>query len=233
MITLAVDASTYVGTVAVLSDGVLVARGEARMRGEHEERLMPAVAAVLADAAEKAGRAGQGEGAAWPRVDRIVCGAGPGSFTSLRIAGSIAKGLATGWNIPLYAVSSLALMLAAAEPALPAGCYVAALDALRGEAYVAAYSVESDGRIVSLASERRVSHDELTAYAESLDALLVGPGQALDFAPDARGVLRLAPGIFEAGPVDAGSWEPAYGRLAEAQVRWEAVHGVPLRSGGA
>jgi tRNA threonylcarbamoyladenosine biosynthesis protein TsaB len=30
------------------------------------------------------------------------------------------------------------------------------------------------------------------------------------------------------GPVDLASWEPDYGRLAEAQVRWERAHGRPL-----
>jgi tRNA threonylcarbamoyladenosine biosynthesis protein TsaB len=30
------------------------------------------------------------------------------------------------------------------------------------------------------------------------------------------------------GPVAVDSWEPAYGRLAEAQVQWEARHGTPL-----
>jgi tRNA threonylcarbamoyladenosine biosynthesis protein TsaB len=34
--------------------------------------------------------------------------------------------------------------------------------------------------------------------------------------------------IIEAGPVNLASWEPDYGRLAEAQVRWEAAHGRPL-----
>ena len=32
-------------------------------------------------------------------------------------------------------------------------------------------------------------------------------------------------------PVDLASWEPAYGRLAEAQVKWEAAHGRPLQTG--
>jgi tRNA threonylcarbamoyladenosine biosynthesis protein TsaB len=34
--------------------------------------------------------------------------------------------------------------------------------------------------------------------------------------------------VIEQGPVDLASWEPDYGRLAEAQVRWEAAHGRPL-----
>jgi tRNA A37 threonylcarbamoyladenosine modification protein TsaB len=50
VITLSIDASTYVGTVAVLRDRALVAEGEAMMRGEEEERLMPAVVATLGEA---------------------------------------------------------------------------------------------------------------------------------------------------------------------------------------
>ena len=34
--------------------------------------------------------------------------------------------------------------------------------------------------------------------------------------------------IAGGGPVDLASWEPVYGRLAEAQVKWEAAHGRPL-----
>jgi tRNA threonylcarbamoyladenosine biosynthesis protein TsaB len=35
--------------------------------------------------------------------------------------------------------------------------------------------------------------------------------------------------LLASGPVDLASWEPSYGRLAEAQVRWEAAHGRPLQ----
>jgi tRNA threonylcarbamoyladenosine biosynthesis protein TsaB len=34
--------------------------------------------------------------------------------------------------------------------------------------------------------------------------------------------------ITASGPCDLNTWEPAYGRLAEAQVKWEAAHGRPL-----
>jgi tRNA threonylcarbamoyladenosine biosynthesis protein TsaB len=47
-------------------------------------------------------------------------------------------------------------------------------------------------------------------------------------APRARAAARLA-GLIDATPAaDLASWEPAYGRLAEAQVKWEAAHGRPL-----
>jgi tRNA threonylcarbamoyladenosine biosynthesis protein TsaB len=34
--------------------------------------------------------------------------------------------------------------------------------------------------------------------------------------------------LLDRGPVDIDTWEPQYGRLAEAQVKWEAAHGRPL-----
>lgn len=215
-LTLALDASTYVGTVAVLRDGVVVAEREATMRGETEERLMPAVLAALAEVR------------AVPRdVARVVCGAGPGSFTSLRIAAGIAKGVAHGAGVPLYAVSSLALVVAGAAPALTAGRYIAALDAMRGERYAQPFVVDEAGTV-------RRDGEPALATAEQLLAAgvpVVGPLQEEPRAPHARGVAVLLPSLLEAGPVDLDAWEPSYGRLAEAQVKWEAAHGRPLASG--
>jgi tRNA threonylcarbamoyladenosine biosynthesis protein TsaB len=47
--------------------------------------------------------------------------------------------------------------------------------------------------------------------------------------PKASAVIHLEACLADAGPVDLASWEPSYGRLAEAQVRWETQHGRPLR----
>ena len=214
-LTLSLDASTYVGTVAVLRDGVVVAAREALMRGEHEERLMPAVLAALADAG------------AMPRdLARVVCGAGPGSFTSLRIAAGIAKGIAHGVGVPLYAVSSLALVVAGAEPRLSPARYVAALDAMRGERYALLVDVATDGRIVTNGEATLATPGQLTAHGLSV----VGPLEAEPRAPHARGVALLLDDSIAAGAVSLEAWEPSYGRLAEAQVRCEAAHCRPLLS---
>ena len=220
MITLVVDASTYVGTTAVLRDGRVVAEGEAAMRGRESEALMPTVAAVLARARVR------------PRdLSRLVCGSGPGSFTSLRIAASIAKGLAVGIGCPLFAVSSLAL-LAAGDGAPPPGRYVAVLDALRDEAYVGGYEVEKSGAITVIFAERLVRQSEVRQLASSLGGVTVGPGQNIGRAPHARGASALESLFATQGPVDLATWEPRYGRKAEAQMRWEATHGQPLPLGG-
>ncbi|MGI9077527.1 MAG: tRNA threonylcarbamoyladenosine biosynthesis protein TsaB, partial [Gemmatimonadaceae bacterium] len=70
---LAIDASTYTGTVAVISEEKVVAEREVAMRGRNEERLMPAVAEALETA-----------GVHVDNLGAVVCGGGPGSFTSLR-----------------------------------------------------------------------------------------------------------------------------------------------------
>jgi tRNA threonylcarbamoyladenosine biosynthesis protein TsaB len=215
-LTLAVDASTYVGSVAVLRHGAVVAEREALMRGEHEERLMPAVLAALADA-----------GAVPRDVQRVVCGAGPGSFTSLRIAAGIAKGVAHGADVPLYAVSSLLLIAAGARPALAPGQYVGALDAMRGERYAQVVVVHADGRVTGDGTHALATADQLAAFGLPV----IGPLEGAPLMPHARGVAALLGDALAAGPVALDAWEPSYGRLAEAQVRWEAAHGRPLAAG--
>src|SRR4030095_4597295 len=92
------------------------------MRGEHEERLMPAIASILADLDMTV-----------DQLDAVACGAGPGRFTSLRIAGSIAKRPCAPLEIALRVARSTWLGAAAAEPPLEEGRYVVALDAMRGD----------------------------------------------------------------------------------------------------
>ena len=217
-VTLALDAATYEGSVAVIRDGRVIAERTVAMRGETEERLMPAVLAVLAEA-----------GAAVRDVERVVCGEGPGSFTSLRIAGAIAKGIAFGNVIPLYAVSSLALLVAGAH-GLPGGTYLAVLDAMRGERFVAPFARAADGALTVLGPAARVTAAEAEQAAVRGNAVAIGPLEATKGAPHARGVAPLLQAIVRAGAVSVDAWEPTYGRLAEAQVKWEAAHGRPLQA---
>lgn len=218
MITLAVDASTYAGSVCVARGREIVAAREVAMRDAQRERLMPAVAETLGDA-----------GLDIDQVDRIVCGAGPGSFTSLRIAAAIAKGLAMTTRRPLYAVSSLALMVGAVDPPPAPGECVGVLDALRGEAYAATCVVDHGGDVTDIGPVRLVRAEDIEAM-ERAGRIVVGQGRRVSAAPSARGVRHVTALLERDGPADLGSWEPDYGRVAEAQRRWEAAHGRPLPS---
>ncbi|MFI5230678.1 MAG: tRNA (adenosine(37)-N6)-threonylcarbamoyltransferase complex dimerization subunit type 1 TsaB [Gemmatimonadales bacterium] len=218
MITLAIDASTYVGDVCVLDGVTVLAEARAEMKGAERERLMPAVAATLAEA-----------GVAVGAIGRVVCGAGPGSFTSLRIAAGIAKGIALGTGAPLFAVSSLALIVGG--PVLVAGTYLAALDALRGEFYLALFRIDAAGVVAELERARLVAQSEVEHVATECRARIVSPTRfdgSIVASPRAAAVARVERALLDDGAVDVGSWEPSYGRLAEAQVRWESAHGRAL-----
>ncbi|MDQ6688906.1 MAG: tRNA (adenosine(37)-N6)-threonylcarbamoyltransferase complex dimerization subunit type 1 TsaB [Gemmatimonadota bacterium] len=222
--TIALDGSTHRGTVALLRDREIVVErtlgdeDDGMPRAGRGDKLMPAVAECISEA-----------GVGRDQIARIVCGAGPGSFTSLRVAGSVGKGLAVGYGVDLFVVPSLLLTVAGARPVLTAGDYLSVLDAMRGELFAARVTVRSDKTAAQTAPTRILSVEELREVSELEPAIrVVGPGQRLDLHPHARGVASLLESLIEEGPVDLASWEPDYGRLAEAQVRWEAAHGRPL-----
>jgi tRNA threonylcarbamoyladenosine biosynthesis protein TsaB len=215
MLVLALDASTYMGSVALISGGSIVAESSAVMRGEHEERLMPAIGALL-----------QQNAVAVNEIQAMACGAGPGSFTSLRIAASIAKGLAVSRGIPLLVAPSTLLT---ADIDLAPGRYVAALDAMRGDWFCQSLTIDGDQRLQP-GRAWRASRRDLEAEATGLGATVIGPGEASPRQPRA-GTFGTLLRQSLASPVDLASWEPDYGRKAEAQVRWEAEHGRELGDG--
>src|SRR5438045_7473180 len=219
--TLAIEGSTYAGSVALLKgDSVMAERALVDSgipsRGGREERVLPSVAECLVD-----GRVDVG------LISRVVCGAGPGSFTSLRIAASVGKGIAVGVGIPMYSVPSLMLTVAAAD-SLDAGLYLSVIPAMREEWFAMLIERSRDREVIARGEAFIVADAKLAQAARGLEARPIGPGQELDFRPHARGVAHLLNQIVDAGLVEIETWEPAYGRLAEAQVRWEAAHGRPL-----
>ena len=218
VITLVLEASTYAGSAALIDGSRVLGERAVAMRGREHEALMPAVAELL-DAC------GVGPGS----IERVVCGAGPGSFTSLRIAGAIAKGIALAAVCPLVPVSSLALVVASREPYAP-GRYLAAIDALRGEHYVGLFEVGPNGVLRALGAERRIPSSDLLETAASHEAVALGPEHEAmaHVAPRAAAAIRLGDMLDATPAADLAGWEPSYGRLAEAQVKWEAAHGRSL-----
>ena len=218
VITLGLDASTYAGSVAVFRDKTLLAErvlshGPGPMQGTREEGMMPAAADAMTEANVRPGD-----------LNRILCGAGPGSFTSLRIAASLAKGFAHSLSIPLYSVSSLFIVAAGASATTRP--IIAAINAMRGEFYASDFHVTCDA-VTETNAPRIVEDAALRAYAKEQDALLLVAGVD-GVTPKISAVGPFLDFVFDRGPVNLDSWEPAYGRLAEAQVRWEKTAGRPL-----
>ena len=203
---LALDACAGPASVALFRDDVVL--GALRIdRTGSAELLAPTVARLLHDADLHA-----------KDLTDVVAGAGPGSFTGLRVAAALAKGIARGADATLHAVPSLAL-IAAADDAAPAGRYLCVLDALRGEWFMQQVTLQVGGQWRVDGAVERVSAETARDRAVRIGATLVGPPVDVAQQPDARAALRIG---FEIVPRDA--WAPDYGRLAEAQVVWEAKH---------
>jgi tRNA threonylcarbamoyladenosine biosynthesis protein TsaB len=128
---LALDASTEVCAVAIGDGAHWVERAE-NAGQRHSELLLPMIRALLEEA--RLDLAG---------LDGIAFGAGPGSFTGLRIACGVAQGLALGAGLPVIGIATLEAMAETARRGKGWTRVVAALDARMREVYVAAY--EHDG----------------------------------------------------------------------------------------
>ncbi len=101
---LALDTSTPLGSVCVGVGSRVVAGSVIRGQGSHSADLIPTIGGVLGEA-----------GADLSELAGLVVGAGPGSFTGVRVAAATAKGLAHALDIPLWAVSSLEAGAAAVD----------------------------------------------------------------------------------------------------------------------
>jgi tRNA threonylcarbamoyladenosine biosynthesis protein TsaB len=118
----AFETSTEWCGVALWRDGEIAAI-ERRAGNRHSELALPMLERLLAAAAMTPAE-----------LDAVAFGAGPGSFTGLRIACGLAQGLAFGSGIPVLGVSTLEAL---AEDS-GAERVVACLDARMGEVYYSA-----------------------------------------------------------------------------------------------
>ena len=100
----------------------------------NSERFVPAIDSVLADA-----------GWRLADLDGIAFGAGPGAFTGVRIACSVAQGLALGAQLPVVAIPTLLALAQEAWRDHGATRVFACLDARMREVYLAFYIRHDDG----------------------------------------------------------------------------------------
>ena len=139
---LAIDTASARCSAALWSDGALVLRAVATQR-EHAQLLLPMIQSLLDEA-----------GIGFDALDAIAFGRGPGSFTGLRVAASVAQGLAIGAGVPVVPVSDLRALalqghrLAVERGVLPRGApatVAVCLDARMSEVYAGAFAIPAGG----------------------------------------------------------------------------------------
>jgi tRNA threonylcarbamoyladenosine biosynthesis protein TsaB len=227
---LAFDTSTQWLSVACGEGDVWATRAE--MAGQtHSERLVPLIDAVLAEA-----------GCALADLDAIAFGAGPGSFTGVRIACGVAQGLGLGADRPLIAVSTLEALAHAAWRIHGATRVFACLDARMREVYVAAYERSADRWETRLApavlAPGAVVLEDAGSWFGAGDGFLAFPelASALHLSasdpgivPDARDIAALAlPRLLAGEGVDAAHALPLYVRHRVALTTAERQAGQRL-----
>ena len=205
---LALDASTEWCSVALGSEAGFEERIEAAGQ-RHSELMLPMVASLLSSAQTSLSR-----------LDGIAFGAGPGSFTGLRISCGLAQGLALGAGLRVVGIATLAAMAEVARRSHAATRVLAALDARMREVYVAAYEHEGE-RWRELISPM-VVRPELVPLPSGTGWLAAGGGFAI--YPALRS--RVASAV-EAFDVDIAPSAAAIGALALR--RFVAGEGVPAR----
>ena len=131
-------------------------------------------------------------------VDCLAVGIGPGSYTGIRAAISLAQGWQLAREVPLLAVSSVEGLAAQAQSQDRRGRIHIAIDAQRNEVYLATFDVR-DHAIETIEPLRLASAEDVRRRAEAGEIVL-GPeanrwaasGQIL--FPEAAALGRLAAG---------------------------------------
>lgn len=223
---LALETSTEYCSVALNLDGKISERFEL-VGQKHSECLIAMVADILRDANLKLAD-----------LDGMSYGAGPGSFTGVRIACGTTQGLALGANLLVFGVCTLlALAQASAHTKV-----IAALDARMGEIYHAVYEMRdgawttvSEPCLCKAEDAPRVEGDDwfgvgsgFATYAEVLQQRYAGQLGGVDgtAVPHAAAIVALAATGFAQGlGGDAALAQPLYLRdkVALKTVEREAI----------
>lgn len=161
---LAIETSTYSGSIAILDDSKIIGEYYFDTGPAHTEKLIPSINWLLNELdTERADLSG------------VAVSLGPGSFTSLRVGISTAKGICYSLGIPLVGVSSLQVLAMNIPFASRRICSV--VDARKGEVFVAFFRTV-DGKVDRLTEDMVLSPEKLVEIIRE-DTIFVGDGALL------------------------------------------------------
>jgi len=151
---LAIETSTQACSAALLCNGEILQRYKVAPRG-HGDLILPMIDELMAEADLSPAQ-----------LSAVAFGRGPGAFTGVRIATSVAQGIAFGADLPVVPVSSLAALAQAGFRQKGYQAMLCAVDARMGEIYWGAYQIEQG--VVSLLSGEHVCRPELAPEPSEL-----------------------------------------------------------------
>jgi tRNA threonylcarbamoyladenosine biosynthesis protein TsaB len=180
---LAIDTASANCSAALLLGTEILTRAR-HLEREHAEHVLPMVDELLRTA-----------DLALRELDAVAFGRGPGAFTGLRLAASVAQGLAFGAELPVVPVSDLqALAQQALLSQTAAARVVVCTDARMREVYWACFEAAADGLAELVGPERlgsAASVDKPSTW-KTATAAVCGAGTGFAVYPE-LGALNLAP----------------------------------------
>lgn len=129
---LAIDTSHAICSVALNISGNITSRSSDAPR-QHAKQLLPMIEELLAQ-----------ESLSTRDLDGIALVIGPGSFTGLRIGAGVAQGLSFATGVPVFCISSLAVMAMRASLEHACDLVNVCLLAREDEVYAASYRIVGD-----------------------------------------------------------------------------------------
>jgi tRNA threonylcarbamoyladenosine biosynthesis protein TsaB len=232
MLTLAIETSGPVGSVALLNARQVLGEEELELGRQHGQELIPAIHRLFSGCDRKPGD-----------LELVAVSVGPGSYTGLRVGVVCAKTLVYTTRCRLAAVDTFQA-IAGNSPADLSTIEVIG-DAQRGDLFRGRYARTADGRWRRDGGIEVIAA-EVWAAGLSADDVLSGPGinkfghlvggRCRVLPPECRipragCVARLGIEAIEAGlAADFWSIEPLYLRRSSAEVQWEKLHPVPFPS---
>ena len=154
---LAFDTSNQPLTVAVVEDQTILTEQLINVKRNHSLQLMPAIEEALKQA-----------NSTLTEIDRIAVANGPGSYTGLRIAVTVAKSLAWAQKIELVGISSLKV-LAANSLSMSNHYIVPVIDARRQNIYTGLYQRDALGKLVEVTADVHIESGEYAKQLAELD----------------------------------------------------------------
>lgn len=112
------------------------------------------------------------------QLDAIAYGCGPGSFTGVRIAASVAQGLSFGRSLPILSISSLAAMAQAAFLERQWTRLLVAVDARTEQLYWSKYVVNAAGIAILEGEEQACLPEQIKAPEDEINWYGIGDGWA-------------------------------------------------------
>ena len=217
---LAVDSSGTVATAAVYASGIIKASSQVNNKLTHSQTLLPMIERVMSEAGVKP-----------DELDAVAVGAGPGSFTGLRIGAATVKGLCLAIDKPVIPISSLEIIARNLYNCRTKICPI--MDARRNQVYTAVY----DGDMNVITQPCAMGIEELLDTFESEEVIFAGDGVAVHkdaiiekmgdkafFAPahlryqNVASICELAEEMYERGEyIDAVDFAPVYLRMSQAE----------------